>query len=156
MTIVIHVFGSNEIGSHGAGAALICWQKYGAIRGQGNGRMRDCYGVPTKTGVGPHAGPILPLWKIKRYVDELIVYMEDHPELEFDIWEIGCGYAKPCIVGKTTGYGCKHPECRTARIAEIAPLFAEALELANARLPESFLNYLNGRSTENMEDEHHD
>ena len=156
MTTVIHVFGSNEAGNHKRGAAKTCWEEYGAILGIGSGRMGLSYAVPTKTGVGPHAGDILPLWKVKRYVDELIVYMEDHPELEFDIWEIGCGLAKPCIVGKTTGYGCNHPECKRERIANIALLFSDALPLANAKLPKSFLNYLNGRSTDNMEDEHHD
>ena len=156
MTRIIHVFGSNEAGNHKRGAALTCWQKYGAILGQGVGLMGDCWGIPTKTGVGPHAGEIIPLLRVKDYVDQLILFMRAHPDLEFDIWEIGCGLAKPCIVGETTGYGCNHPECRTARVADIASLFAEALPLANARLPQSFVNYLNGRSTDNMEDEHHD
>ena len=156
MTRIIRVFGSNEAGRHGAGAARTCLRLHGAIYYQGFGLQGNSFGVPTKDGIGPRAGALLPLWKIKEYVDRLIQFMREHPELEFDIWEIGCGSAKPCIVGKTTGYGCKHPECRTARIADIASLFADALPLANAKLPKSFLNYLNGRSTDNMEDEHHD
>lgn len=156
MSRIIRVFGSNEAGRHGAGAALTCVKQYGAIYGQGFGIQGNSFGVPTKDGIGARAGALLPLSEIKIYVDRLIQFMREHPELEFEIWEIGCGLAKPCIVGETTGYGCKHPECRTARVADIASLFADALPLANARLPQSFVNYLNGRSTDNMEDGHHD
>ena len=155
MTRIIRVFGSNEAGRHGAGAARTCLRLHGAIYYQGFGLQGNSFGVPTKDGIGPRAGALLPLWKIKEYVDRLIQFMREHPELEFDIWEIGCGLAKPCLRGRTTGYGCDHPECRTARVADIATLFAKAQDLANARLPQAFVNYLNGVNKE-TEDNHHD
>jgi len=45
---VIFVFGSNEKGMHGAGAALWAKQKYGALSGRGEGGQGYAYGIPTK------------------------------------------------------------------------------------------------------------
>ena len=58
---------------------------------------------------------------IKPYVDEFIDFARKHPEYEFLVTRIGCGIA-----------GFKD--------ADIAPLFKEALEIDNVRLPQSFLS----------------
>lgn len=44
----IFVFGSNPEGRHGAGAAKIAREKFGAIYGQGEGLQGHAYALPTK------------------------------------------------------------------------------------------------------------
>ena len=44
----IFVFGSNPEGRHGAGAAKIAREKFGAIYGQGEGLQGNAYALPTK------------------------------------------------------------------------------------------------------------
>ncbi len=44
---MIFVFGSNEAGQHGKGAAKVAVEKFGAIRGQGEGRQGNSYAIPT-------------------------------------------------------------------------------------------------------------
>ena len=43
------VFGSNLLGSHGAGAALFAKENFGAIEGQAEGLQGRCYAIPTLT-----------------------------------------------------------------------------------------------------------
>ena len=107
----IFVFGSNLAGAHGGGAAWLAYQRFGAIWGQGVGLQGQSYGIPTMQGG---------VETIKPYVDEFIVFARQHPELRFLVTRIGCGIA---------GF---EPE-------EIAPLFAEALDLENVILPEDFV-----------------
>lgn len=45
---VIFVFGSNPEGRHGAGAAKVARERFGAIYGQGEGLQGNAYAVPTK------------------------------------------------------------------------------------------------------------
>lgn len=45
---VIFVFGSNYEGRHGAGAAKVAREKFGAIYGQAEGLQGNSYGLPTK------------------------------------------------------------------------------------------------------------
>ena len=47
-TNTIFVFGSNPEGRHGAGAAKIAREKFGAIYGQGEGLQGNAYALPTK------------------------------------------------------------------------------------------------------------
>jgi len=47
-TNTIFVFGSNPEGRHGAGAAKIAVEKFGAIYGQGEGIQGHAYALPTK------------------------------------------------------------------------------------------------------------
>jgi hypothetical protein len=110
---VIFVFGSNTAGRHGKGAALEARQKWGAIYGQGDGRQGDSYAIPTKDEV-LHT---LPLRAISGSVFRFIIYAHDHPDLIFEVTEIGCGLA---------GY---RPE-------QIGPMFRGAPE--NVHLPASF------------------
>ena len=44
----IFVFGSNPEGRHGAGAAKVAREKFGAIYGQGEGLQGHSYALPTK------------------------------------------------------------------------------------------------------------
>lgn len=106
----IFVFGSNLAGLHGGGAARTALNKFGAVWGQGVGLQGKSYGIPTMHGGVRHIQP---------YVDEFIIFAEDHPEMNFLVTRIGCGIA-----------GFKDEE--------IAPLFKRAQELENVWLPASF------------------
>ena len=106
----IFVFGSNLAGAHGGGAAYIAYKKFGAIWGQGVGLQGQSYGIPTMQGG---------VETIKPYVDEFIEFARQHPEYTFLVTPIGCGIA---------GF----------RAAEIAPLFAGAVEVENIHLPMDF------------------
>lgn len=45
---VVFVFGSNPEGRHGAGAAKVAVNSFGAIYGQGEGLQGNAYAIPTK------------------------------------------------------------------------------------------------------------
>lgn len=114
----IFVYGANEAGIHGAGAAKDA-MNWGAVYGKFKFSGKT-YGIPTKdSNLGT-----LPLSKIKFYVDEFLIFATDHPEYAFLVTPIGCGLA---------GYSEK----------DIAPLFKRALDMENVDLPESFRNFLN-------------
>lgn len=85
----IFVFGSNEAGIHGAGAAYHAHRHYHAEWGVGVGRTGDTYAIPTKD----YKIKTLPLHVINEYVLEFLEYAEQHPELTFNITKIGCGLA---------------------------------------------------------------
>ena len=106
----IFVFGSNLLGHHMGGAARIALEKFGAIYGQGVGLQGNSYAIPTMQGG---------VETIKPYVDEFIDFAGQHPELTFYVTRIGCGIA---------GF----------RDEQIAPLFANALNVPNIILPRSF------------------
>ena len=110
----IFVFGSNLAGAHGGGAAWLAYQRFGAIWGQGVGLQGKSYAIPTMQGG---------VETIKPYVDEFIGFARQHPELRFLVTRIGCGIA---------GF---EPE-------EIAPLFADAIDMENVILPEDFVRQL--------------
>ena len=96
----VFVFGSNLEGLHGGGAALLAYERFGAIWGQGTGLQGKSYGIPTM-----HGG----IDTIAPYVDEFIAFAREHRELKFLVTEIGCG-----IAGFTVG--------------EMAPLFKDAMD----------------------------
>lgn len=106
----IFVFGSNLAGIHGGGAARAAYKNFGAIWGQGVGLQGKSYGIPTM-----HGG----VDRIQPYIDEFVIFAEEHPEMHFLVTRIGCGIA-----------GFKDEE--------IAPLFHRAVELENVSLPLSF------------------
>jgi len=106
---MIFVFGSNEAGRHGKGAALEARVTYGAVYGVGRGRTGHAYAIPTKDG----RLNTLPLEAIKIYVDEFLEYARSNPDLKFKVTRIGCGLA---------GY----------RDDQIAPMFAS--EPSNCQL----------------------
>lgn len=100
---MIFVFGSNEAGIHGGGAANFAVRKHGAQLGRGVGRQGNSYAIPT---MDMHVSP-LALEKIARYVNDFLAYAVSHPSDEFQVTAVGCGIA-----------GFTH--------AQIAPLFAGA------------------------------
>ena len=94
---MIFVFGSNEGGIHGLGAAQYAHRHEGAVLGVGVGRKGNSYAIPTKD-VRMHRGRLsvgytLPLVKVGLYVEDFIKYATSHPELEFKVTQIGCGHA---------------------------------------------------------------
>lgn len=109
----IFVFGSNEAGRHGAGAALFARKSMGAIYGQGEGLQGQSYGIPTKDA----RLRSLPLETICGYVMRFIQFAAAHPEMYFVVTRVGCGLA---------GY---HDE-------EIGPMFNAAP--ANCKLPQEW------------------
>ena len=108
------VFGSNLEGLHGGGAALLAYERFGAIWGQGTGLQGKSYGIPTM-----HGGVDV----IAPYVDDFIAFAREHRELRFLVTEIGCG-----IAGFTVG--------------EMAPLFKDAMDEENIYLPQRFIDIL--------------
>jgi hypothetical protein len=113
----VFVFGSNVLGVHGAGAALLAKEKFGAIQFHGVGRCGNSYAIPTKD----RRIETLPLGTIEGFVKDFRGYAVDHPELKFWVTAIGCGLA---------GY----------RFSDIAPLFAEFPE--NCDFPLDWKEYL--------------
>lgn len=93
----VFVFGSNAHGIHGAGAARIAHERFGAIWGEGHGHHGQTYAIDTMSGIEVLAA------EAKTFVQ----YALGHPELRFLLTPVGCGIA---------GYT---PE-------QVAPLFADA------------------------------
>lgn len=99
----IFVFGSNLAGRHGAGAALVAKNLFGASPGIGRGRAGQSYGIPTKAA----DLSVLGLNDIKKDVAAFVEYAKHNADTEFFVTRVGCGLA---------GYGDE----------QIAPLFAAA------------------------------
>lgn len=90
----IFVFGSNESGIHGAGAARFAILNRGAVQGLGFGYAGDSFAIPTKSW---WIRDSLKIANIRFYVDRFIEYAklikEYSPEKEFQVTQIGCGHA---------------------------------------------------------------
>lgn len=86
---MIFVFGSNEAGIHGKGAALWAKKYHGAKGGQGEGRQGKSYAIPTKS--TPYTR--LTLSRIEWYVNRFIEYVKSNPDKMFCITAIGTGLA---------------------------------------------------------------
>lgn len=110
----IFVFGSNLAGSHGGGAALLAYNKFGAEWGNGVGLQGQSYAIPTMQGG---------VDTIRPYVDDFIRFAKANTHLTFLVTRIGCGIA---------GF----------RDEEIAPLFKEAEVVPNIILPKEFVAVL--------------
>jgi hypothetical protein len=86
---MIFVFGSNEAGRHGAGAAREALLHYEAKMYQGFGPQGRCFAIPTKD----WEIITLPVDVIKAYVDRFIVYARFRPTFDFQVTQLGCGLA---------------------------------------------------------------
>jgi hypothetical protein len=86
----IFVFGSNEGGHHGAGAARYARSYKGATMGIGFGRTGQSFAIPTKDRSIRHT---LPLSIIQDYVNEFIKYARRNSTMNFQVTQIGCGLA---------------------------------------------------------------
>jgi hypothetical protein len=113
------VFGSNLAGIHGAGAAHTAYTQYGATWGQGVGASGKSYAIPTKD----KRIRTLPLVEVSSHVRDFIAWAKNTPECTYYVTKIGCGLA---------GFNKW----------EIAPMFKDALELENVKLPKDFLDIL--------------
>lgn len=110
----IFVFGSNVNGKHCSGAARIAFDKFGAIWGKGVGVQGNSYAIPTMEGN---------MQVLYAYICDFIEYARTHPKKIFLVTRIGCGIA---------GY----------KDEQIAPMFANALNIQNILLPRSFMDVL--------------
>ena len=115
----VFVFGSNESGRHGKGAAKTA-MKWGAVYGQASGLQGRTYGIPT---VNASISNKLSLIKISKYVDTFVEFAKLTPHNIHLVTEIGCGLA---------GWTVK----------DIAPLFADAVKVKNIYLPNKFWKIL--------------
>jgi hypothetical protein len=115
----VFVFGSNESGRHGLGAAKTALG-WGAKWGQAEGLQGRTYGIPTKDS---SVRRTLSVIEIKPYVDRFIRFAKDNPNLIFLVTEVGCGLAG-------------------MRPKEIAPLFNDAINIENIHLPARFWHKL--------------
>ena len=109
----IFVFGSNIAGHHGGGAAYTALVKFGAEYGQGDGLQGQSYAISSMEGLDNMA----------IHVRDFIAFARQHKEMTFLVTRIGCGIA---------GY----------TVQEVAPLFADAVELDNVWLPLDFWNII--------------
>jgi len=107
----VFVFGSNEGGIHGKGAAYTARKHFGAQLGVGVGPTGQSYAIPTKD----ENLKVLDIITIAHRVSMFIFYTMQFPKKEFVVTAIGCGLA-----------GFKHEE--------MAPLFKDAGE--NVVLPD--------------------
>jgi O-acetyl-ADP-ribose deacetylase (regulator of RNase III) len=110
----IFVFGSNLAGMHGGGAARAAHRYFGAVMGQGVGLQGQSYAIPTMQGG---------VETIRPYVDEFVAFAKEHPNMRFFVTKIGCG-----IAGFSEW--------------DIAPLFAEAIDVENILLPREFVEVI--------------
>ena len=115
----IFVFGSNQSGRHGKGAAKTALG-WGAKWGQAAGLQGRTYGIPTKDS---KVRRTLSIAEIKPYVDDFIKFAQENGDKTFLVTEIGCGLA-----------GHKHKD--------VAPLFIGAVEIENIHLPAKFWHKL--------------
>ena len=111
----IFVFGSNESGRHGKGAAkqALTW---GAIWGQAEGLQGRTYGIPTKD---KSVKRVLSIEEIKVYVIRFMKFADENPDKIFLVTKIGCGLSK-------------------LKPKQVAPLFKMAKYINNIHLPERF------------------
>lgn len=114
------MFGSNEAGRHGKGAAQTAHQLFGAVWGVAEGLTGYCYALPT---VNATVTGKVPMASLKQYVNNFIQCAKDRQDLTFLVTEVGCGLA-----GFT--------------VDQVAPLFSECADLDNVFLPKSFAETL--------------
>lgn len=117
----IFVFGSNKVGRHGAGAALLARNKFGAVYGVGEGPTGRCYAIPTKD---EHLRT-LPLSEISQSVDRFLVYARANPSLQFLVTKIGAGLA---------GYSCEEVRDNCFKNKDIPSNVILPIEFSYARV----------------------
>jgi hypothetical protein len=114
---VVWVFGSNTLGRHGAGAALVAVDRFDAVRGVGEGPTGRAYAIPTKDDkLRPRSLP-----EIRVSVERFKRYAQDNHGTRFFLTRVGCGLA-------------------AFRDEDIAPMFAGVPD--NCSLPEQWAPYI--------------
>lgn len=112
----VFVFGSNLAGIHGAGAAKVARDQFGAPLGAGMGLMGKAYAIPTKN----LKVETLILWKVQVFIEQFIAFTNVFDDMHFFVTRVGCGLA---------GY----------KDEQIAPLFKGA---KNCSFAEEWRKYL--------------
>ena len=115
----IFVFGANLSGNHGAGAAKLAKDKFGAVQGIGEGFTGQCYALPTKD----ENIETLSIIEIYKHIEILHQEVENNRDKFFIITAVGCGLA---------GYIAK----------DIAPMFESFINFDNISLPQSFVDVI--------------
>jgi len=69
---------------------------------------------------------VLRLTEIREYIDDLKIYIINHPNLTFKITKVGCGESKYSI-------------------EQIAPLFIDFIDLQNVHFPIEFWDFFNNQ-----------
>lgn len=109
----VFVFGSNEAGAHGGGAAREAFNWWGAEMNVGFGRIGASFAIPT---MDWELRP-LPLETIQHYIARFIAYAKTRPQIKFLVTAVGTGIC---------GYSAE----------EIAPMFNDAPD--NCVLPDGW------------------
>lgn len=111
----VFVFGSNEAGIHGAGAAHAAFKFFGAVWGQGFGFQGSTFAIPTKN----WKIETLDLHDIAFYVSRFIEFAKGQPKMTFYVTKIGCGLAG-------------------LEVKDVALFFYNAYKVKNIVLPKEF------------------
>jgi hypothetical protein len=93
----VFVFGSNSMGLHGAGAAKLAHDRFGAVWGVGEGLRGQSYALPTMEGIE----------SFRAAVGRFLSFAIDHQDIRFLVTKVGTGIA---------GYS----------VGEVAPMFSGA------------------------------
>jgi len=119
----VFVFGSNLAGIHGAGAAKVAVEKFGAIYGRGFGLQEQSYAIPTKN-AKIHT---MSLDDIEAFIIEFKAdtYDSHNAERTWFVTRVGCGLA---------GYSD----------SQIAPMFKGAKNCSFAKQWKPYLENENG------------
>ena len=81
---IVFVFGSNPEGRHGAGAAKVAREQFGAIYGQGEGLQGNAYALPTKDlRVQGNAYCSISKDNITKNIQKMYACAILHPDLKF-------------------------------------------------------------------------
>jgi hypothetical protein len=119
---LVFVFGSNQAGIHGKGAALTAATYFGAESGEGEGHFGNSYAIPTKNNMlCPLALP-----HIRIGINDFIDYAIASTRCFFFVTRVGCGLA---------GY----------TDMDIAPLFYSMRYFGNHSIPIEWYKYIYGK-----------
>ena len=119
------VFGSNEAGIHGAGAAKLALDKFNAQYGKPFGFQGNSFAIPTLDKDFKQ----LSLERIKTYIHIAEAIFETNPDKVFYVTKIGCGIA---------GFDIK----------DIASLFERSYTIENVYMPKEFYDYVHSGDIE--------
>jgi len=89
---MIFVFGSNELGIHGRGAAKAALDLHGAVMHQGFGPQGNSFAIATcsQPAYGNHA---ITEEKLNFYIECFLYYASIYKHERFQVTRIGCGLA---------------------------------------------------------------
>ena len=111
----VFVFGSYYDGIHNKGYAAVAVERFGALHRCEEGLQGQSFGI--------WAEHNLPLSVVYRSVQFFTEYARKHPELTFYVTPVGCSEHGPGV-------------------NKVAPMFQEAAQLPNVKLPEAFWKYV--------------